>query len=53
MQFEKMLKIIETHTAGSPTRHIVGGAPQIEGNTMAEKMQYESIVCEEIDRSSN
>ena len=40
MQFEKMLKIIETHTAGSPTRHIVGGAPQIEGNTMAEKMQY-------------
>lgn len=40
MKFEKILKIIETHTAGSPTRHIVGGAPQIKGNTMAEKMQY-------------
>jgi len=40
MQFEKILKIIETHTAGSPTRHIVGGAPQMKGNTMAEKMQY-------------
>lgn len=40
MQFEKVLKIIETHTAGSPTRHIVGGAPKIKGNTMAEKMQY-------------
>lgn len=40
MQFEKVLKIIETHTAGSPTRHIVGGAPQIKGSTMAEKMQY-------------
>ena len=40
MQFERILKIIETHTAGSPTRHIVGGAPQIKGNTMAEKMQY-------------
>jgi len=40
MQFEKILKIIETHTAGSPTRHIVGGAPRIKGNTMAEKMQY-------------
>lgn len=39
MQFEKILKIIETHTAGSPTRHIVGGAPQIKGRTMAEKMQ--------------
>ena len=40
MQFEKVLKIIETHTAGSPTRHILGGAPPIHGNTMAEKMQY-------------
>ena len=39
MQFEKILKIIETHTAGSPTRHILGGAPQIKGSTMAEKMQ--------------
>lgn len=40
MKFERILKIIETHTAGSPTRHIVGGAPRIPGKTMAEKMQY-------------
>ncbi len=40
MQFEKILKIIETHTAGSPTRHIIGGAPQIKGDTMAEKMEF-------------
>ncbi len=36
---KKVLKIIETHTAGSPTRHILAGAPRIEGATMAEKMQ--------------
>ena len=40
MQFERVLKVIETHTAGNPTRHILGGAPEIKGNTMAEKMQY-------------
>ena len=40
MQFEKILKIIETHTAGNPTRHILGGAPEMKGETMAEKMQY-------------
>lgn len=40
MQFERVLKIIETHTAGNPTRHILGGAPEMKGNTMAEKMQY-------------
>ena len=40
MQFEKVIKVIETHTAGNPTRHILGGAPEIKGKTMAEKMQY-------------
>lgn len=36
----RMLKIIDSHTAGNPTRHIVAGVPKIPGKTMAEKMQY-------------
>ena len=40
MIFSKTMKIIETHTAGNPTRHIVGGAPRMQGHTIAEKMQY-------------
>lgn len=36
----KMLKIIDSHTAGNPTRHILAGVPKIIGRTMAEKMQY-------------
>lgn len=35
-----MIKVIETHTAGNPTRHIVSGVPRISGKTMGEKMQY-------------
>ena len=40
MLISRTLKIIETHTAGNPTRHILAGLPRIPGNTMAEKMQY-------------
>ncbi len=40
MKANNLLKIIETHTAGNPTRHIVSGVPRIYGKTMAEKMQY-------------
>ena len=40
MLISRTLKIIETHTAGNPTRHILPGLPRIPGNTMAEKMQY-------------
>lgn len=36
----KMLKIIDSHTAGNPTRHIVAGVPKTVGRTMAEKMAY-------------
>jgi len=35
-----IFKIIETHTAGNPTRHIMSGVPKIHGKTMAEKMKY-------------
>lgn len=40
MQFNKLLKITETHTAGNPTRHIMSGVPKLTGNTMGEKMLY-------------
>ena len=40
MQFNKLLKITETHTAGNPTRHIMSGVPKLQGNTMGEKMLY-------------
>lgn len=40
MQFNKLLKITETHTAGNPTRHIMYGVPKLAGNTMGEKMLY-------------
>ena len=38
MQFNKLLKITETHTAGNPTRHIMYGVPKLTGSTMGEKM---------------
>lgn len=40
MKGYKMLKIVDTHTAGNPTRHILAGVPKIPGKTMAEKMAY-------------
>ena len=33
------LSTIETHTAGEPTRVVVGGMPEIRGRTMAEKKE--------------
>lgn len=35
---KKLIKYIDTHTAGSPTRHLLGGVPRIPGASMAEKM---------------
>ena len=46
----KNLKIITTHTAGSPTKHILAGAPKIHGNTMAEKMASMHDHCDWIRR---
>lgn len=40
MRSSHIFKTIDTHTAGNPTRNIVGGLPEIEGETMAEKMAY-------------
>lgn len=40
MKARKMIRTIETHTLGQPTRNVVGGFYNIPGNTMAEKYIY-------------
>lgn len=40
VRFERVLRTIETHTGGNPTRTIVSGMPRIPGATMMEKMEY-------------
>ena len=40
MKFSKSIHVIESHTMGEPTRIVVGGLPNIKGNTMAEKKEY-------------
>jgi len=40
MKIERMINAVDSHTAGEPTRVIVGGMPHICGNTMVEKMQH-------------
>ncbi|MBU4199748.1 MAG: proline racemase family protein [Verrucomicrobia bacterium] len=40
MHFTKMISVIDSHTAGEPTRIIVDGFPPVKGRTMAERMNY-------------
>jgi len=40
MRFERIFSTIDTHTAGEPTRTVLGGLPPIPGKTMSEKMLY-------------
>ncbi len=40
MRFDRMISTIDTHTAGEPTRTVIGGIPYIPGETMSEKMLY-------------
>ena len=40
MRFARMISTIDTHTAGEPTRTIIGGLPYIPGKTMSDKMLY-------------
>jgi proline racemase len=35
-----MISTIDTHTAGEPTRTVIGGIPYIPGATMSDKMLY-------------
>ncbi|SFH69656.1 proline racemase [Tindallia magadiensis] len=40
MKFTKGIHTIDSHTMGEPTRIVVGGIPQIPGNSMADKKSY-------------
>ncbi len=40
MKFSKSIHAIDSHTAGEATRIVVGGIPNIKGNTMPEKKQW-------------
>ena len=39
-RFTRTISTVDSHTAGEPTRLVVGGLPPLRGNTMAEKMVY-------------
>ncbi len=40
MHIERVVSTIDTHTAGEPTRTVIGGIPHIPGNSMIEKMEF-------------
>lgn len=40
MKFERLISVVDSHTAGEPTRVIVGGIPYIPGHTITEKKFY-------------
>jgi proline racemase len=40
MRFKQMISVVDSHTAGEPTRIIVDGFPPVKGQTMAERMSY-------------
>ena len=39
MKVGRLVAVVDSHTCGEPTRIIIGGAPTLKGNTMAEKWQ--------------
>jgi proline racemase len=43
MNFENIISVIDSHTAGEPTRIIVDGFGKVHGATMAERMDYLKI----------
>ncbi|HGM3507255.1 TPA: proline racemase [Clostridioides difficile] len=40
MKFSRSIQAIDSHTAGEATRIVVGGIPNIKGNSMPEKKAY-------------
>jgi len=40
MNFQKMVSVVDCHTAGEPARVVTGGTPEILGQTMVEKSLY-------------
>ncbi|PIE12275.1 MAG: hypothetical protein CSA70_10305 [Rhodobacterales bacterium] len=48
MQFSKMLSAVDAHAEGEPGRVITGGAPNLQGNTVYEKMRWMEARCDDI-----
>lgn len=40
MKNQRLIQCIDTHSAGEPTRVVLGGMPKIKGSTMKEKYEY-------------
>lgn len=40
MTFPEELQTVDVHTAGEPTRVVVGGVPEIKGSTIAQKKEH-------------
>jgi len=40
MKLKRMINVVDSHTAGEPTRIIVDGFPAVKGATMAQRMEY-------------
>ena len=40
VQFERIINVVDAHTAGEPARVILSGLPKIPGATMLEKMKW-------------
>ena len=40
MNAKRVLTTIDTHTAGGPTRTVIAGIPQLQGESVAKKMEY-------------
>jgi len=40
LKIARAISVVDSHTAGEPTRVIIGGIPHIKGKTMAEKKRY-------------
>lgn len=40
MKFDHFFTIIDSHTAGNPTRIVVGGLPKVRGGSVAQKREY-------------
>ena len=40
MKVDRFFSVVDSHTAGMPTRVVIGGGPKIPGKTMIEKRNY-------------
>jgi proline racemase len=46
MRFERLVSVVDSHTAGEPTRVVLGGTPNLPGSTLAQK---NDALCSRLD----